>query len=364
MKVLFLAAYSEMAAASRIKVYQFLPFLEKRGVHCKVICFAPSFVYRLRLASADSSGLLLVYYPLSYVIKLFSIVRAIILASQFDAVYIQEPIIPFGFVKMLKLANKNIIFQCTDAVFISDQKGQNIFERLRLKMLYNAWKRAVKIATCCLVENEYNKKAVEPYCSYIETITGPIDTDRYFFREDKTREPAIVIGWAGSPFTTKYLYGIAEALREIAKKYSIILRTTGAKKDFTIEGVSCEVIPWKLNTELDWLSTFDIGIMPLSDDAWTKGKGGYKLLQYMSMGIPAIASPVGFNKEVVLDGVNGFLATTREEWLERLSLLIENKELGKSMAKKARSTIEEQYSLHRAELTLFTIFKNIISHKA
>jgi len=157
MKVLFLTAYSNLVAASRIKVYQFLPLLEKKGIKYRIICFTPSFLYRIRLTSATKKTLLLVYYPLSYIIRLFKSFWAILIAPGFDIIFIQEPIIPFGLEKILRLVNKNIIFQFTDAVFLDKQEGGGLIERLELKILSDFWKRMVRIAKCCLVENEYNK---------------------------------------------------------------------------------------------------------------------------------------------------------------------------------------------------------------
>jgi len=363
MKVLFLAAHSNLVAASRIKVYQFLPLLEKRGVVCKTICFTPFFLYRLRLASATNKNLLLVYYPLSYVISLYKNIWAIIIASKFDIVFINEPIISLSLEKLLKLANKNIIFQFSDAVFLNNQKGGTFFERLRSRSLFKYWRRIAAVAKYCLVDNDYNKVAVLKFCQNVDKIAGPIDTEKYFIRNEKKEKNDVVIGWIGTPFTTKYLYRVEDILGEVSKKYNIVLRLIGAKKDFKIERVDCELIPWSLDTEVAWLSTFNIGIMPLTDDAWTRGKAGYKLLQYMSMGIPAVASSVGFNKEIVKDGVNGFLATTKEEWVKKLSLLIENEELRKKMGKEARATIEKNYALDKAEEKLFNIFENIINQQ-
>lgn len=362
MKVLFLAAYSNLAAASRIKVYQFLPLLEERGVKCKAICFTPSFLYRIRLASATNGKFLLVYYPLGYIIRLFKTLWAILIASKFDIIFIQEPIIPFGLEKVLKLANKNIIFQFTDAVFLDKQAGDSFIERLKMRVLSRYCKRIAMVAKCCLVENDYNKAAVLKFCSYVDKITGPVDTDRYFSKRGEKNGDKIIIGWIGSPFTTKYLYIIEDALGEISQKYKIVLRLIGAKKDFKISGVRCDMKEWTLDTEVSWLQTFNIGIMPLADDEWTKGKAGYKLLQYMAMGIPSVVSPVGFNIEIVKDEFNGFLADTNEEWVEKLSILIEDEELRKKMGRNARITIEEHYSLKKASEKLLEIFKNILEH--
>jgi len=360
MKVLFLTAYSNLVAASRIKVYQFLPLLEKKGIKYRIICFTPSFLYRIRLTSATKKTLLLVYYPLSYIIRLFKSFWAILIAPGFDIIFIQEPIIPFGLEKILRLVNKNIIFQFTDAVFLDKQEGGGLIERLELKILSDFWKRMVRIAKCCLVENEYNKTNSLKYCPYVDKITGPVDTNRYFVREDKKEGNYIVIGWIGSPFTTKYLYEIKDVVRGISQKYNIVLRLIGAKKDFIIEGVNCDIKEWTLETELSWLQTFNIGIMPLTDDRWTRGKAGYKLLQYMSMGIPSVASPIGFNKEIIKDGINGFLANTDEEWVKKLSILIEDEKLRKQIGKKARITIEKDYSLKKTAEKLFEIFENTL----
>ncbi|TSC95202.1 MAG: group 1 glycosyl transferase [Parcubacteria group bacterium Licking1014_1] len=361
MKVLFLAAYSNLVAASRIKVYQFLPLLKKRGIMCRAICFAPSFLYRIRLASANNKNLLLAYYPLSYIIRLYKTVLAIFIASKFDIIFINEPIIPLGLERLLKLANKNIIFQFSDAVFLDKKEGDKFLERLRSQALFKYWKRIAVVAKYCLVDNDYTKTAVLKFCQNVDKITGPIDTEKYFFREDKKEKNYVVMGWIGTPFTTKYIYEVEDALREISKKYNIVLRLVGAKKDFKMEGVDYEIKEWKIDTELAWLSTFNIGIMPLTDDAWARGKAGYKLLQYMSMGIPAIASSVGFNKELIEDGVCGFLAATKEEWVKKISLLIENEELRKKISRNARVAVEEHYSLKKAEEKIFNIFKKIIN---
>ncbi len=361
MKILFLAAYSELGAASRIKVYQFLPLLEKRGVTCKTICFTPSFLYRMRLASTVHRNLLLVYYPLSYIAKVYKALQAIVIAPRFDIVFINEPIIPLGLEKWLRFANQNIVFQFSDAVFLDMQEGATLFERLKLRTLSQVWKRTVMIAKACLVDNSYTKSAVLPFCPNIEEMPGPVDTVKYFFKENTKKDKAVIIGWIGTPFNAKYLQVVKNAFQELQKNHHIILRLVGPEKYFKMEGVNFELPEWRLDAEVSWLSTFDIGIMPLTDDPWTRGKAGYKLLQYMSMGIPPVASPVGFNQELIQDGVNGFLANSQEDWVKKLSLLIENAQLRKTIGEQARATIEQKYSLHKAEEKLLTIFKHIIS---
>lgn len=359
MKILFLAAYSDLVAASRIKVYQFLPFLAEKGIKYKVISFAPSFLYQLRLRAAGQKRLALIYYLIIYIIRTFKSFWAILIAPKFDIIFIQEPIIPLGLEKILKAQNKNIVFQFTDAVFLPKKEGKGFLEKMIFSAQSNCLKNMAAIAKCCLVETDYNKAAVSKYCPQVEKLTGPIDTKRYSLRQERKEGKKFIIGWVGTPFTTKYLYEIEDALKEIAKKYNIVLRLVGARDDFKIKGANCELKKWTLKDEINWLRTFQVGIMPLTDDKWSRGKAGYKLLQYMSMGIPPVVSAVGFNKEIIRDGVNGFLAETSDEWLRKLSLLIENKDLRKEMGERARLTIEKDYSLNKATGKLIKILEKI-----
>lgn len=125
-------------------------------------------------------------------------------------------------------------------------------------------------------------------------------------------------------------------------------------------GVNATLKKWRLDNEVATLQSFDIGIMVLPDNEWTRGKGGYKLLQYMAVGIPCVASPVGINKELIRDGENGFLATTEEEWYENLSLLIDNPELRKKMGMRGRDFVVRNYSFEVAAPKLISALKGLI----
>lgn len=364
MKVLFLPAHSQLSADSRLKVYQFLPLLEEAGVKYSVICFAPLFLYKKRVNFGKKIIPLMIYYILIYVFRFLKTIQVLFIANKYDIIYIQQPIIPFGMEKLLKIINKNIIFQFTDAIFINKRNGENALEQLRSQIISKKCTRMASVAKCCLVENDYNKQGISKFCKNIKKITGPIDTERYSPSQNKNKSKEIIIGWTGSTFTTKYLYEIEDVLKSLATKYKFVLRVIGASKNFSIEGVNCEVEDWSLNTELDLLSTFDVGIMPLSDDEWTKGKSSYKLLQYMSMGITPVISPVGlvgFDNQIITDGINGFIADKNEKWVEKISMLIENEDLRKKMGANARATIEEHYSLKNGVKKMLKIFEETIS---
>ena len=120
------------------------------------------------------------------------------------------------------------------------------------------------------------------------------------------------------------------------------MRVIGAKVD--IEGLAVRCLPWRAETEPDDLRPLDVGLMPLPDDAWSRGKCGMKALQYMALEIPPVVSPVGVNATIVRDGVNGFYARTEEEWIDRIGLLLEDESLRRSLGQEGRRAVEESYS--------------------
>jgi len=141
-------------------------------------------------------------------------------------------------------------------------------------------------------------------------------------------------------------------------QHNLVLKIIGGT--YNPIGIHTNNIKWSLDTELAEMSEFDIGIMPLPDDEWAKGKCGLKALQYMAMGIPCVASPVGVNTEIIQDGVNGFLAKDEKEWIEKLSLLIKNSELRQRLGKAGRKTVEERYSVKVWAPRYVEIIKKVI----
>ena len=169
----------------------------------------------------------------------------------------------------------------------------------------------------------------------------------------------MIIGWIGSFSTTKYLRIVENPLRLLSLRYSnLVIELIGAN-DIVFDGVKMRTKRWNLDSEVSNLQNFDIGIMPLPDDNWTRGKGGYKLLQYCAIGIPCVASPVGINKEIVREGINGFLVKDQKDWVERLALLIEDKELRERLGRKAREIAVKEYSFYCATPKLVKIFHEV-----
>lgn len=180
-------------------------------------------------------------------------------------------------------------------------------------------------------------------------IPTTIDTDEYRPKGSEayaSKAAPIVIGWSGSITTIQHFKYAIPALRELKAKYGdrIAIRVIGdggyAEPDLGVQG-----LPWRKETELDDLRAMDIGIMPLPDDEWARGKCGLKGLQYMALGIPTLMSPVGVNSGIIRDGQDGYLATTTAEWVEKVSRLVEDADLRQRMGQAARNSVEERYSL-------------------
>jgi glycosyltransferase involved in cell wall biosynthesis len=214
-----------------------------------------------------------------------------------------------------------------------------------------------------IIENEYTGEYAGRFNPDLLFITGPIDTEHYFMRSEKKGRNEVVIGWIGHPEHRGYILALTHIFKSLCKKYPEIRIMTIGAGDITMEGVNLITKNWSLETEIDNLHQFDIGIMPLPDDDVARGKGGYKLLQYMALGIPCVASPVGINSTMVKEGENGFLARTDNEWLEKISLLIEDKELRHKMGTIGRKIAVEEYSFSVAAPKLIRALRDVIGKR-
>ena len=177
---------------------------------------------------------------------------------------------------------------------------------------------------------------------------------------DKSSE-TVTIGWSGSPTTVKHFETILPALEQIKEKYGERVRFA-LMGDGSYHHTKLEIngIAWNSDTEVNELSNFDIGIMPLPNDEWVKGKCGLKGLCYMALEIPTILSFVGVNTEIIQDGENGFLAATEAEWVEKLSLLIDSQALRKKLGKTGRKTVVENYSVEANKEKYLHIFSSLL----
>lgn len=349
MRVLFITQGTDAFSSSRTRVYQYLPHLPALGVTAAVYPIEPTWAryfdyQRYRLRGLGRKVYSRLYYPVErHVLRRVidrRIRHAVGLAAKADLVFLQRRILPPARYAMLRQNAARLIYDFDDAIHLGSPEAVN--EQIRMSDL-------------TIAANEQLAHHAETINPRVVVIPTPIDTDRYVpvdktARSQSTSQPApVVIGWIGSPSNTKYLQGIAEPLRQLAAAYGdrIQLRYVGA--DPAAEALAgASFYHWSLDTELAQLGSFDIGIMPLPDgDEWAAGKAGYKLLQYMAMGIPCVASPVGANSHIVVHGQNGFLARNHAEWVDYLSRLIDAAALRQTMGAAGRRMAEQQYAHRR-----------------
>lgn len=175
----------------------------------------------------------------------------------------------------------------------------------------------------------------------VRIVPTVVDPARYPVAAPARDGGPLVVGWMGSPSTVRYLGMVGGALARLGA--AATLRVVGAEAADLPVPAAC--VPWREDSEAEELSRFDVGIMPLPDEPWERGKCGYKLIQYMAAGRPVVASPVGVNSDIVRHGVNGFLADTPEEWAEALGRLAADPELRVRMGAAGRRLVEERYAL-------------------
>ncbi|WP_228438164.1 glycosyltransferase family 4 protein [Chryseobacterium sp. 6424] len=194
--------------------------------------------------------------------------------------------------------------------------------------------------------NQYlAEKAKRSGAKRVEKIPTVVDLERYQMKErfSSQNEP-LVIGWIGTFSTFKYVKSLIPVFEKLAEKIPLKLHIIGAKEDLDTF-LEIKFIDWEEHLEASSIRTFDVGIMPLEDSRWEKGKCGYKLIQYMASGIPVIASPVGVNSEIVENNINGYLAKTVQDWEDKVLYLHENRNLLQILGAAGRKKVEETYSL-------------------
>ncbi|GHE76999.1 hypothetical protein GCM10019059_40240 [Camelimonas fluminis] len=180
--------------------------------------------------------------------------------------------------------------------------------------------------------------------TWVEIVPTVVDADAYDTSPRREVDGRPRIGWIGSPSTwTQYMLPMLPMLSNLAERYGAALRVVGAGP--RAEGNGIENLPWSEEGESGLIQSMDIGLMPLDDSPWSRGKCGYKIIQYMACGLPVVASPVGVNAEIVEDGVTGFLATTETEWGTAIGRLLSDPDLRHRMGMAGRRRMEEHYSL-------------------
>ena len=273
-------------------------------------------------------------------------VRQMMHRHRFDLLWIEKealPWLPVWFERSL-LKGVPYVLDYDDALFHNYDLHRSQWVRYLLGRRID---RLMAGARLVIGGNDYlAQRARDAGAPWVEVVPTVIDLRRYVVkpgRRQQTKVPRIV--WIGSPSTVVYLAELEEPLRALAQRLAFKLRVIGGTLD--MRGVDVECVRWTEDSEVESISECDIGIMPLTDSPWERGKCGYKLIQYMACGLPVVASPVGVNPQIVHDGVNGFLADGPAAWLSRLEQLLGDAALRASMGTAGRRRVEAEFSVQQ-----------------
>jgi glycosyltransferase involved in cell wall biosynthesis len=356
MQVLALVpALYDTSPGQRYRLEQWEPLLRERGVE---ITYAPfedeelhSLLYKPGLLTKK---LKLVTRGLN---RRLSLVRKV---KDYDLVYILREAALLGppvFERLIHQRGVPIVFDFDDAVFVSYRSPSNGY--LSYLKFASKTKTICRIASHVMVGNPYLAEYARQVNDQVTVIPTTIDTEKYRVpsRDEKTGPP--VIGWTGSYSTVQHLDTLRGALKKLAERESFRLRVIGTPS-YDCPPVDVEAMGWRAETELEDLGAIDIGVMPLPDDRWSKGKCGLKALQFMALGIPTICSPVGVNTEIIQDDQNGFIAETEDEWVEKLTRLLRSNELRQRLGHAGRVTVEQKYSAITQTPRVHEIFESVL----
>ena len=356
MRILFWVPYPHEGASNRFRIEQYLPYLKREDIEFTLHPFWNSAAFKVLYERGN-------YFKkiFFFLLGLGSRFLDIFQMHKYDIVFIHREAFPLGncfFESVPGFFKKPIIFDFDDAIFLPFSSPQNNF--------IEKFKKPEKVATILklsdrvIAGNDYLAEFALRYNRNVSVISTPVESDKFYPIAGDAQE-RVVIGWIGSVTTSDFLNGMKGVFIALSKKYSNV--------EFKIVGGNLSIgnlpnitsKPWVLEQEVGNLRSFDIGIMPMPDNEWTRGKCGFKAILYMSMGIPSVCSPVGMNREIITDGVNGFLAAGEGQWIEKLSSLIEDPGLRRKMGLAARKTVEEKYSVKVNAPKFLKVIKEVYS---
>jgi len=357
-KILFIAPHRlNRAPSQRFRFEQYIYHLTENGYKCE---FSP-------LVSKNDDR---IFYSKGHFFKKFLLfikyflrrTKDVIRSHNYDIVYIQREMFFLGpafFEFMLRFSKARVVYDFDDSIWLPNVSDAN--KNLNWLKSYTKISKAVKYADLVFAGNDYLKNFAVKHNKQVEVIPTTIDTNEYKKTAVVKNDNSICIGWSGSITTIQHFKYAESFLIKIKQKYGIkvSIKVIGDKNYHNAQ-LDAEASDWNKENELTELSGFDIGIMPLPDDKWAKGKCGLKGLQYMALEIPTIMSPVGVNKEIIQDGENGFLAANEDEWIEKISRLIEDPALRKEMGRKARETVVRNYSFDAWKIKYLYLFDKLI----
>jgi glycosyltransferase involved in cell wall biosynthesis len=355
-KILFLTQSGPVGASARYRVYQYIPYLESNRINCTVVPAVANTVSEWYGSGARAAKV--AYYGNIFARRLIDLVTV----HRYDVVFLQRDFLVHSF-PLIELAmarvNSRLVLDLDDATFLLPSAKR---PGMLLRTLYDPRKieRIVRRCAHFIAGNAVLASYGSAFTREVTIIPTSINVDACTVHQPAVKDGApTVIGWIGSPGTLLYVRDILPALCRLHQRgLRFVLRIIGAelKADLPFE-VECR--PWSLGTEADEVAAFDIGIMPLADDAWSRAKSGTKLLQYLAAEVAAVASPVGVNAEILHNEEFGLAATTLDEWERKLETLLVDPLLRARLGRRGRVRVSDEYSTARSAPKLLGVLTRV-----
>jgi len=351
MKALFLT-HPPDTPGSRFRIYKYEKDLHKAGIECKFIPPGWRFFDKYRLS--DSNLTKIIYYSNIFLHRISDISKS----WNYDVIFIQREIIPHIYPILpiiIKKLNHNIVLDFDDAIWMYHTgRKRNVFNFLRYEKKVP---KIIELSKYVIVGNKLLKRYAIRYNENVAIIPTPVDTDEYKPMEYGKPSDKVVVGWSGSQSTNSYLNLLTNVRRILEKRYNITFRVISNNLRHIGYTDDISFVPWSMETEVQELQKLDIGLMPMTDTEWNRHKCNFKMIQYMGVGLPTVCSPIGMNKEIIDEGKNGFFATTDDEWVDKISALIEDATLRKRIGLAGRKTAEKKYSVRANAPKLISVLE-------
>ena len=331
MKVLFLIQGYEVAA-SRYRVLQYIPYLKSHGVETTVSLYPRSIKENIQFFRD---------------------------LPQYDIVFLQRKRFNQPRLRWLRRRAKRIVYDFDDSVMYRNSKAKDPVSRTRKRQ----FTQMIKASDFVIAGNEFLRDQVLPVNPNVEVIPTSIDQERYQTKDYLVPKDRVTLGWIGDHGSIHYLEKMHPIFERIGERYSHCELKIVCDIFFDCEKIQVVKKQWKSDEEVEDLQGFDIGLMPLVDDPWSWGKCGLKIVQYQGVGLPVVCTPVGVNRDLVVDGATGFWARTPEEWEGKISELIENPLLRERMGREGRRKVLGGYTVQSCAPRLFSILKRVMDKK-
>jgi len=352
MRVLALTRYERLGSSSRVRFYQYFAHLKEQGV--EITCapfFTDDYVRSLYTGKATSFAAVLRAY--------LQRVSVLIKSMRFEIFWVEKelfPWLPAWLEGLLSTRKIPYVVDYDDAVYHRYDLHPSSLVRA---VLGHKIDRVMREAALVVVGNEYlGERARQAGAKRVEYLPSVVDVSRYVIKDSSLSASPVRIGWIGSPVTAPYLDGIREAVNQLSREALVQLVLIGTGNIDPFPDLQTQLQPWSEESELSIARFFDIGIMPLVDGPFERGKCGYKLVQYMAAGLPVVASPVGVNSQIVTPDI-GYLANTTPEWLDALRKLGSDAELRLKMGQSGRQRAEQMYNLQRTAPQLLNLLSSV-----